>query len=129
MSPYSISTKVLPEHIDDLGHVNNVQYLNWVQDAAHAHWEVLTKNYENTLGIWVVRSHTIPYKNPAFVGDLITLKTFVKQSRGALSERIVEIYKADHQLLAQCSTQWCYLNKISGQMEKIPKTILDMFES
>jgi acyl-CoA thioesterase FadM len=53
----------------------------------------------------------------------------VKQSRGALSERIVEIYKADHQLLAQCSTQWCYLNKISGQMEKIPKTILDMFES
>ena len=71
MKPYSIHTKVLPEHIDDLGHVNNVQYLYWVQEVAHAHWEELTKNLYEELGVWVVRSHSITYKSPALLGDTL----------------------------------------------------------
>ncbi|MDA0793218.1 MAG: thioesterase family protein [Bacteroidetes bacterium] len=130
MKVFTLTTKVLAEHIDNLGHVNNVQYLQWVQDAAFAHWEALIQNQKETLGIWVVRSHSITYKNPAFINDEITLKTYVKQSKGVLSERIVEIYKDTNScLLARCSTQWCYLNATTHKMEKIPQSILDIFES
>ena len=129
MKPYSIHTKVLPEHIDDLGHVNNVQYLYWVQEVAHAHWEELTKNLNGKLGVWVVRSHSITYKSPALLGDTLQLRTYVKQSRGVLSERIVEIFDSNQRLLTQCSTQWCYLNSSTNKMEKIPQSIIELFES
>ena len=33
--------KVQPEHIDRLGHVNNVVYVQWMQDVASAHIEQL----------------------------------------------------------------------------------------
>ena len=35
MNGFRITTQVLPEHIDDLGHVNNIEYLYWVQTAAY----------------------------------------------------------------------------------------------
>jgi acyl-CoA thioester hydrolase len=123
-----MTTEVLPEHIDALGHVNNVQYLYWVQDAAHNHWEVLIQNIDKSLGVWVVRSHSITYKQAALEGDKLTLKTYVKQSRGVLSERIVEIFNAEQKLLAVCSTQWCYINPINQKPELIPNTVLELFQ-
>ena len=128
MKSFSTSLEVQPEQIDGLGHVNNIHYLQWVQDVAQAHWEVLTKKIEKPLGIWVVRSHMITYKQPALMGDLLTLKTYVKQSRGVLSERIVEILNTEQTVLAVCSTQWCYLNKESKKPEAIPRSILCLFE-
>lgn len=128
MKSYSMTTEVLPEHIDTLGHVNNVQYLYWVQDAAHNHWEVLIQNIDKPLGVWVVRSHSITYKQAALEGDKLTLKTYVKQSRGVLSERIVEIFNAEQKLLAVCSTQWCYINPINQKPELIPNTVLELFQ-
>ena len=128
MKSYSMTTKVLPEHIDALGHVNNVQYLYWVQDAAHNHWEALIQNIDKPLGVWVVRSHSITYKQAALEGDKLTLKTYVKQSRGVLSERIVEIFNAEQKLLAVCSTQWCYINPINQKPEMIPNTVLELFQ-
>ena len=123
-----MTTEVFPEHIDALGHVNNVQYLYWVQDAAHNHWEALIQNIDKPLGVWVVRSHSITYKQPALEGDKLTLKTYVKQSRGVLSERIVEIFNAEQKLLAVCSTQWCYINPINQKPEMIPNTVLELFQ-
>lgn len=128
MKSYSMTTEVLPEHIDTLGHVNNVQYLCWVQDAAHNHWEALIQNIDKPLGVWVVRSHSITYKQAALEGDKLTIKTYVKQSRGVLSERIVEIFNAEKKLLAVCSTQWCYINPINQKPEMIPNTVLELFQ-
>jgi len=123
-----MTTEVLPEHIDTLGHVNNVQYLYWVQDAAHNHWEALIQNIDKPLGVWVVRSHYITYKQAALEGNKLTLKTYVKESRGVLSERIVEIFNAEQKLLAICSTQWCYINPINQKPEMIPNTVLELFQ-
>jgi acyl-CoA thioester hydrolase len=128
MNRFRITTQVLPEHIDNLGHVNNVQYLYWVQTAAHTHWEELTNMITEPIGVWVVRSHSIIYKNEAFEGETLTLETYVKQSRGALSERIVEIYNPEQILLAQCSTQWCYIDTINQNPTPIPNSILELFE-
>ena len=59
---YQYDLQVKKEHLDALDHVNNVQYLQWVQEIAGAHWESLIKDKESDYGIWVVRSHTINYK-------------------------------------------------------------------
>ncbi|MBF11963.1 MAG: thioesterase [Flavobacteriaceae bacterium] len=127
MNTYTIERTVLIEHLDDLNHVNNVYYLSWVQDAAKAHWKSLIANQNFEFHAWVVRSHYIEYKKAAQLGDIIIITTYVKNSKAYLSERIVEVsLKKSGQLLARCTTQWCYINKSSGKKELIPKHIIDL---
>ena len=85
MNRFRITTRVLPEHVDNLGHVNNIQYLYWVQTAAYTHREELTKMITEPIGVLVVRGHSIVFKNRAFEGEKLTLETYVKQCRGVLS--------------------------------------------
>ncbi len=35
---FELPLEVKPEHIDENGHVNNVVYVGWLQDAGTAHW-------------------------------------------------------------------------------------------
>ena len=41
---YSYEIKVAEEHIDNLKHVNNVVYLQWVNDISEKHWNILAIN-------------------------------------------------------------------------------------
>ncbi|MEO7255005.1 MAG: acyl-CoA thioesterase, partial [Casimicrobium sp.] len=41
-SPFELAITIKPTDIDEMGHVNNVVYLSWVQDVAIAHWDFLT---------------------------------------------------------------------------------------
>ena len=63
---FELPITVHEEDIDQLGHVNNVVYVRWVQEAAVAHWNVLMPAQENTRLLWVVIRHEIDYKHPAF---------------------------------------------------------------
>lgn len=130
MTPFVLERQVEKAHLDALEHVNNVQYLQWVQEAAQAHWEALTANSEVAYHLWVVRSHHIEYKLPAQLGDTLLLHTYVKENKGFRSERIVEIYlKQGHKLLARCSTEWCYIHKDTGKLERIPQTVVQLLTS
>ncbi|MEZ6045425.1 MAG: acyl-CoA thioesterase [Planctomycetaceae bacterium] len=65
---YEHHLKVQPEEIDGQGHVNNVVYLRWMQDAAVAHsthqgWSN-ARYWEAGYG-WVVRTHHIEYLKEA----------------------------------------------------------------
>ena len=38
---YELRLRVEPSHIDEQGHVSNVVYVQWMQDAAWAHWKAV----------------------------------------------------------------------------------------
>ena len=129
MTSFTLERTVLKEHLDELNHVNNIQYLQWVQEAAKAHWDALTKGRADEFEIWVVRSHHIEYKKAAFLGDQLILRTYVSKSKGALSERIVEIVlKKNERIIAKCGTQWCYINKNKGKPEPLSEPILALLK-
>ncbi|WP_241508016.1 acyl-CoA thioesterase family protein [Chryseobacterium rhizosphaerae] len=46
---YQKQIKVTEEHIDQNQHVNNVQYVHWVEEIAAEHWDFLKHKteYEN----------------------------------------------------------------------------------
>jgi acyl-CoA thioester hydrolase len=88
--------------IDELGHVNNVVYLRWVQDVAAAHWESATTPAERAAVGWVVLRHEIDYKHPARPGDDVIARTWVGPPAAATFERHTEISRAaDRRVLAQ----------------------------
>jgi acyl-CoA thioester hydrolase len=104
--------EVLPEDIDRLGHVNNVVYLRWVQDAAVAHWRALASPEQQAALVWVVVRHEIDYAHPAMPGDGIVVTTWVGAASRRTFERFTEIRRAaDRRRLARARTLWCPLDR------------------
>lgn len=130
MKVFSIKKKVISEYLDDLNHVNNVQYLLWVQEVAKKHWEFLVGENIDIHHFWVVRSHQIDYKYSAKIEDELLINTYVGETQDYISERIVEIFlMPSRKLITRCNTKWCYVNRINGKLEKIPKSIIDLLKN
>ena len=121
---YSYSLKVEKEHIDDLLHVNNVVYLQWVNDISEKHWNELSSKGLNEKYFWVVLRHELDYLNQAVLHDELTLVTWVGESKGVKSVRHVEIYKGEVPLLKAAST-WCLIDAKTLKPTRIKDDILD----
>ena len=80
--PFELAIAVEPADIDQLGHVNNVVYLRWVQEAAVAHWTAIAPATDQAKLLWVVVRHEIDYKQAAFLGDRIIARTWVGAPAG-----------------------------------------------
>jgi acyl-CoA thioester hydrolase len=120
--------EVKEKDLDQMQHVNNVRYLQWVQDIAEAHWNYLADPEMQEKFAWVVLSHHIAYKAPAFLGDKIKIKTHVEKSSGVTSVRIVEMYEMKSQrLLVRAETNWCLLLKKTLKPFRIPKEVIALF--
>lgn len=121
--------KVVPQRaIDELGHVNNIVYLEWVQEISALHWEYeVPKALRNHL-FWVVLHHFITYKKPAYQDDVLRLTTWVECMEGVKSERYVEIYrKKDDALLVRAKTLWCLLEREKQRPKRISEEVKALF--
>ena len=113
-------------HLDALQHVNNVVFLQWVQDMAGEHWMSKSNEDFDAAHYWVVLDHYIEYKGQAFEGEEITAKTFVEKMEGVRSFRIVEFYK-NEKLIVRAKTSWCLIGKERGRPRRIPEEIARLF--
>jgi len=123
MKPFLLKHTVTKEEIDELNHVNNVVYVQWVQMIATEHWAELVKNQPDFHGIWVLIRHEIDYVKSAVLGDVITLKTWVGESSGLKSVRHVAILKGS-ELLAKSATTWCLLDVKTNKPLRLSESVL-----
>ena len=111
---FELGISVGPSDIDQLGHVNNVTYVRWVQDAAVAHWTAAAPQIDQKKLFWVVLRHEIDYKKPAFLGEQLVARTWVGEAARLKFERHTEISRAsDGSLLAKARTIWCPLDAVT----------------
>jgi acyl-CoA thioester hydrolase len=128
----SIYTKafIIPRSaIDENGHVNNVAYVQWMQDIAVEHYSsiggVAAQGLDAT---WVVREHKIEYLLPAFTGEEIEIKTWVENVRRVRSLRKYEfVRKADGKVLVRGETDWVFVDLKSGTPRAIPEEVSRVF--
>ena len=118
---------VTKDEIDDLNHVNNVIYLQWINDISIKHWLKLSNNKINETYIWVAIRHEIDYLKPAFLDDKITIKTWIETLEGVKSIRKVEIYR-DKTLLAKSVTTWCLLHAKTHKITRITSEISNLLK-
>ncbi len=108
LAAFEISVSIQPADIDEIGHVNNVTYLRWVQDAAVAHWRAAAPAADQEKLLWVVLRHEIDYRLAARSGDGVVARTWVGSASRLKFERHTEILRAsDRALLAKALTVWC----------------------
>ncbi len=128
MSSYSKEIVVSERDLDDLDHVNNVRYVQWIQDISKEHWQkVAPKKIQDDV-VWVVMTHYIEYLSSALINDPILLKTHIKSSKGAKSTRIVEMFhgKTNNPIL-RSTTEWCLVNKNTQKPIRISEEIKVLF--
>ena len=119
---FEITFRVASGDIDDLGHVNNLVYVRWVQDVAKAHWRSAARPEDQAALAWVVVRHEIDYLHPAVEGDEITARTWVETWKGATSDRRTEIERrSDGTLLARARTVWGALDVHSWRPKRLPE--------
>ena len=128
MQVFEKTIYVQSQDLDELEHVNNVRYLQWVQEIAKAHWKqnVTSEILQNFF--WVVVSHFIEYKGSALLNDELILKTYVTTSEGFKSTRIVEMHrKSDNKLLVKAETVWCLMSMETKKPTRITPEIANLF--
>lgn len=128
---YRYEIDVPKEAEDQNGHVNNVEYLRWMQDAAVRHSAAIgcTEATNAAQATWVVRTHKIEYLKPAFAGEKVVVVTWVANVRRVQSLRKYRIMRpADGALLAEGETDWVFVDAKKGTLRSIPKEIKATFE-
>lgn len=121
---------VVPRSAIDLnGHVNNVVFVQWMQDVAAHHFNFAgcAKPMRDAGATWVVRSHRIEYLAPAFAGDHLQVSTWVVNFSRVRSLRRYSFVKADGTRVARGETDWVLVNVATGRPCSIPETIRDAF--
>ena len=125
MSVFETNYTVITSNIDELNHVNNVVYLQWIQDIANLHWNELKQGVDTAAYVWVVIRHEIDYLNQALLGDTLLAKTWVGKTAGLKSIRHVEFYR-NNKLLVKAQTTFCLLHAKSFKPMRITDEILAM---
>lgn len=125
---FELPIQILPADIDMMGHVNNVVYVRWVQDAATAHWEAAATPEQQEAVAWVVVRHEIDYKSSARLGDEIIARTWVGAARRNLFERYTEIVrKSDLKVLCRALSLWCPIDLRTGRVTRVGPDIRNRF--
>jgi acyl-CoA thioester hydrolase len=125
--PYQHHIFVKKEDIDQMGHVNNVVYLRYVQETAEAHWKSFASDKLQKDLVWVVLRHEIDYNKPAFVGEQLIGETWVEAASGPKMPRNVLIKNEAGEILAQAKTIWCALDGQTHRPKRIDDELAKLF--
>jgi acyl-CoA thioester hydrolase len=117
------------EVIDENGHVNNVAYVQWMQDIAVEHYAsiggIAAQGPDST---WVVREHKVEYFLPAFENEEIEIRTWVENIRRVRSLRKYEfIRKTDKKVLVKGETDWVFVDVKTGSPRAVPNEVIQVF--
>lgn len=116
---------------DAYGHLNNVNYVRYMQEAAldasaAVGWDV--ERYQQIGHQWLIRETDIEYLLPLHYNEQVEVKTWVADFRRVQSRRMYEFRRpADQELIARASTNWVYLDTATMRPASIPAQMITAF--
>ena len=114
-----------PADIDELGHVNNAVWVQWIQDLATSHWEAAARPEDREAFFWVVTRHEIDYRGNVAEGETVTGETWIEgKPRGATSVRRVEFCNAAGKTIVSAATTWAMLDRASNRLVRVRPEIV-----
>ena len=117
---HTLTFTALPEHIDELGHVNNAVWVDWIQQIATSHWAAVASPEHQAAYIWVVTRHEIDYRGNIALGESVRGATFIPSApTGARFDRRVEFTDAAGKVIVSAKTTWALLDRASGRLQRV----------
>lgn len=121
---YTTRIQVMQDHLDRNNHVNNVQFVSWVEQVAADHWNVLKHGTRYKDDYWVLIDHHIQYKRQVYLGDTLLVKTFPLTPDGIKQPRQVEFYRND-ELVVNSRTLWVLFD---GERQRVKRFVQNWLE-
>lgn len=134
IDPHIVRRVVTAADIDRMGHVNNVVYLRWLEEAAWDHTHALGLDwatYQRLNAGFVVRRHELDYLKAALVGDTVLVATWVANNPGrvTMDRRYQLVREADGAVLMKAFTQWACVDLATGRARRMPPAFAQGFEA
>ncbi len=119
-----------PDHIDELGHVNNAVWVQWIQDLATAHWDAAARPEDNAAFFWVVIRHEIDYRGNIAVGESALGTTWIPDlPTGAKSVRVAQFSTEAGKQLVSARTTWAMIDRASGRLARVRPEVIAPFHT
>lgn len=121
-----------PDEEDENGHVSNVSYVRWIQDAARAHSECVGLDrsaYLRLGGTFIVKRHEVDYRQGCRAGEGVIVTTAVDEIRIASASRrtrVIRVEDGAEILLAR--TEWVYVTAQGHRPTRIPHEVMMGFD-
>ncbi len=129
-SRFTRTFTALPEHIDELGHVNNTVWVQWVQDIATAHWDQAARREDHSAFFWVVIRHEIDYRGNIAEGESVTGETWIdRPPQGAKSDRRVDFRNSAGKVIVSARTTWAMLDKETQRLVRVRPEVIAPFQN
>ena len=90
---FALDFTATPDSIDELGHVNNAVWVQWIQAVATAHWLSVAPPAHQQAYVWVVVRHEIDYRGNLKVG---ANSTMVFELTGTNNSRALTTGRVDY---------------------------------
>lgn len=117
-----------PEHIDELGHVNNAVWVQWMEAIATGHWEAHALPEQVARYIWVVTRHEIDYRGNIGPGDTVTATSWIPEPpKGARFDRMISFTDASGKEVVRSRSTWAIIERESGKLVRVPKDVAERF--
>jgi acyl-CoA thioester hydrolase len=125
---HTLTFTALPQHIDELGHVNNAVWVDWIQQIATAHWAAVALPEHQAAYIWVVTRHEIDYRGNIGLGESVVAETFIPAPpSGARFDRRVDFRGGDGKVIVSARTTWALIDKASGRLQRVREDLAAPF--
>ena len=112
---------------DAYGHLNNANYLRFMQEAAFdasAAAGYGLARYTQMGRLWLVRATDIEYLRTVRYNEIVEVKTWVEGYQRVSSRRAYEFRTAgSEELVARAYTNWVFLDTASGRPAQIPQEL------
>jgi acyl-CoA thioester hydrolase len=130
-NPHVLPVDVVAAHIDLMQHVNNVHYLQWLEDVAWDHSVALgmrPADYARLGQGMVVRRHELDYVAPALLADRVLLATWiVGLDRLSLHRRYQFVRESDGATLFRGATHFVCVEIASGKVRRMPAEFTEVY--
>ena len=127
-SRYKKKITVLPEHLDDVQHVNNVIYVQWMQDIASEHWNAYAPDRLKKEVLWMIKRHEVDYFNQAFLGDELQMETWTGEHTNVTWKRHYEIIRpSDNKKIISAASVWIPLDRKTQRPRRVDDELINMF--
>ncbi|ESZ87611.1 MAG: thioesterase [Blastomonas sp. CACIA14H2] len=129
MTTFSLPFTAEPQHIDELGHVNNAVWVQWLQELSVAHWNAAADPAHVAAYFWVIVRHEIDYRGNIGLGETAIGRTWVPGTpKGARFARHAAFADASGRDIVTAISTWAMLDKATGRPARVTADIAAAFQ-
>lgn len=125
---FELSFTAQEADIDELGHVNNAVWVQWVQHISTSHWFAQADPAHVDRYFWMITRHEIDYVGNIELGETVIARTWISDPpKGARFNRNVEFVNQAGKVLVRSKSTWAIMDRTVGRIVRVPQEVAATF--